>query len=218
MESVVDEMCQQLGLDPLDVRLKNAAEKGTKSCYGPTFNAIGLVATLEAAKAHPHYTAPLGKTRAGACPAASGSTSAANLGVADRQHRWHGSVTEGNPDIGGSRASISLMAAEELGIAYENVRTIVADTDSLGYNEMTDGSRVTFAVGLATIKAARDAIKKMCGRAARMWGIDDDAVDWIDGAAVPAGPNAGKFPPMSMAEIAAIVASDRRADCRAITR
>ncbi|OIQ71553.1 4-hydroxybenzoyl-CoA reductase subunit alpha [mine drainage metagenome] len=113
-------------------------------------------------------------------------------------------VTEGNPDIGGSRASISLMAAEELGIPYDRIRTIIADTASLGHNDVTDGSRVTFSVGLATIKAAQDAIKKMCGRAAKIWGIDEEAVEWIDGAAVPAGPNAGKFPPMSLAEIAAV--------------
>ena len=113
-------------------------------------------------------------------------------------------VTEGNPDIGGSRASISLMAAEELGIGYDKVRTIIADTSTLGYNDVTDGSRVTFSVGLATIKAARDAIGKMCARAAKIWGIDEDAVEWRDGAAHPAGPNAGQFPPMTLADIAAV--------------
>lgn len=51
VESVIDELCQKLGLDPLEVRLQNAARKGTKSAYGPTFDEIGLVATLEAAKA-----------------------------------------------------------------------------------------------------------------------------------------------------------------------
>ncbi len=113
-------------------------------------------------------------------------------------------ITEGNPDIGGSRASISLMAAEELGIPYEKVRTIIADTSSLGHSDVTDGSRVTFTVGLATIKAARDAIEKMCSRAARIWGIDEDAVVWEDGAARPSGANAGLFPPMTLAEIAAV--------------
>ena len=44
----------------------------------------------------------------------------------------------------------------------------------------------------------------MCGRAAQIWGIDADAVTWEDGAAVPAGENAGKFPPLSLAEIAAV--------------
>ena len=86
-------------------------------------------------------------------------------------------VSEGNPDIGGSRASMSMMAAEELGIPYEQVRTIVADTGSLGQNEVTDGSRVTFAVGLATIEAARAAKREMCKRAAMVWGIDEDAVN-----------------------------------------
>lgn len=204
VESVVDELCQKLGLDPLTVRLKNAARKGTLSSYGPTFNEIGLVATLEAAKAHPHYTAPLGPNQGRGLSCGFwfnfGGNTCVSLNI-----NTDGTVgvTEGNPDIGGSRASISLMAAEELGIPYENIRTIVADTNSLGYNDVTDGSRVTFAVGLATIKAARDAINKMKSRAALVWGIDGDAVDWVDGAAVPAGPNAGKFPPLTLADIAA---------------
>jgi CO/xanthine dehydrogenase Mo-binding subunit len=204
VESVVDELCQQLDLDPLETRLKNAAKKGTLSSYGPTFDDIGLVATLEAAKKHPHYTAPLGKNQGRGLSAGfwfnfGGNTSVSMTVNTDGTV----SVMEGNPDIGGSRASISLMAAEELGIGYDDVRTVVADTASLGHNDITDGSRVTFAVGLATIRAARDVIGKMCHRAAQIWGIDDDAVDWVDGAAVPAGPNAGKFPPMTLAEIAA---------------
>ncbi|MGB7269542.1 MAG: xanthine dehydrogenase family protein molybdopterin-binding subunit [Albidovulum sp.] len=205
VESVVDELCQKLKLDPLDTRLKNAAREGTKSSYGPTFEAIGLVATLEAAKAHPHYSAPLAEGQGRGLSAGFwfnfGGNTCVSLNV-----NTDGTVgiTEGNPDIGGSRASISLMAAEELGIPYEKVRTIIADTSALGHNDVTDGSRVTFAVGLATIKAAQDAIKKMCSRAAKIWEIDEEAVDWVDGAAVPAGPNAGKFPPMTLAEIAAV--------------
>ena len=207
VESVVDELCQHFGLDPLAVRLLNAADKGTKSSYGPTFDQIGLKATLEAAQAHPHYTAPLGPNQGRGLSCGFwfnfGGNTCVSLNV-----NTDGTVgvTEGNPDIGGSRASISLMAAEELGIPYEKIRTIVADTSSLGYNDVTDGSRVTFAVGLATIKAARDAIRKMCSRAAKIWGIDEEAVEWVDGAAVPAGPNAGKFPPMTLAEIAAVSA------------
>ena len=207
VESVVDELCQELGLDPLKVRLLNAARKGTKSSYGPTFDDIGLVATLEAATRHPHYTAPLGPNQGRGLSCGFwfnfGGNTCVSLNV-----NTDGTVgvTEGNPDIGGSRASISLMAAEELGIPYEKVRTFVADTASLGYNDVTDGSRVTFAVGLATIKAARAAIRNMCARAAKIWGIDEEAVEWIDGAACPAGPNAGKFPPMTLAEIAAVSA------------
>jgi CO/xanthine dehydrogenase Mo-binding subunit len=207
VESVVDEFCQHFGLDPLDVRLMNAAKKGTRSSYGPTFDEIGLIATLEAAKAHPHYTAPLGPNQGRGLSCGFwfnfGGNTCVTLNV---NSDGTIGVTEGNPDIGGSRASISLMAAEELGISYDKVRTIVADTNSIGYNDITDGSRVTFSVGLATIQSARNAIKVMCARAAKIWGIDEDAVIWEDGAAKPSGPNAGDFEPMTLAEIAAVSA------------
>jgi CO/xanthine dehydrogenase Mo-binding subunit len=205
VESVVDELCQELGLDPLDVRLLNAARKGTKSAYGPTFNEIGLVATLEAAKAHPHYSAPLGPNQGRGLSCGFwfnfGGNTCVSLNI--NEDGTIG-VVEGNPDIGGSRASISMMAAEELGVPYDKVRTVIADTTALGFNDVTDGSRVTFAVGLATIEAARAAIREMCRRAAKIWGIDEEAVLWQDGCAVPAGPNAGTHPPMTLAEIAAV--------------
>jgi CO/xanthine dehydrogenase Mo-binding subunit len=59
VESVIDELAKRLKLDPIEFRLKNAAKEGTKAAYGPKFGPIGLVQTLEAARAHPHYTAPL---------------------------------------------------------------------------------------------------------------------------------------------------------------
>ncbi|SLN09714.1 4-hydroxybenzoyl-CoA reductase subunit alpha [Roseovarius gaetbuli] len=208
VESAVDELAKGFGLDPLEVRLKNAAREGTVASYGPTFPAIGLEATLEAARAHPHWTAPLGENqgRGVACGFwfNFGGDTCVTLNVTP-----DGTVTvsEGNPDIGGSRASMTMMAAEELGIPYTQVRTIIADTGSLGQNEVTDGSRVTFAVGLATIEAARNAKREMCKRAAMVWGIDEEAVEWVDGAARPAGPNAGKHDPMTLKEIAAIASN-----------
>ncbi|MBC7132756.1 MAG: xanthine dehydrogenase family protein molybdopterin-binding subunit [Roseovarius sp.] len=205
IESAIDELAHGFGLDPLEVRLMNGADEGTKSSYGPTYPAIGLKATLEAAKSHPHWTAPLGKNqgRGVACGFwfNFGGDTSVSLSVTP-----DGTVTltEGNPDIGGSRAAMTMMAAEELGIPYDQVRTVIADTGALGQNEVTHGSRVTFSVGLATIAAARAAKAEMCRRAARVWGIDPDAVEWEDGAARPAGPNAGKFPPMTIRDIAAI--------------
>lgn len=204
VESVIDELVRKLKLDPLEVRQKNASKEGSRASYGPTFGAIGLRATLDAAKAHPHYSAPLGPNqgRGVACGFwfNFGGETCVSLNV-----NSDGTVAlvVGNPDIGGSRASMSIMAAEELGIPYEHVRTTIADTGSLGFNAVTDGSRVTFAAGMATIKAARDAIRKLCARAAKIWGIPEDAVEWVDGQARPAGKNAGDFEPLSFAELAA---------------
>jgi CO/xanthine dehydrogenase Mo-binding subunit len=208
VESVIQELANKLAVDPIELRLKNAAREGTKSSYGPTFGRIGLVETLEAARKHPHYKAKLGKHqgRGVACGFwfNFGGNTCVSLNI-----NVDGTVAlaVGTPDIGGSRASMCMMAAEELGISYENVRTVVADTSSLGYNDVTDGSRVTFSSGLATISAARDAIRKLCARAAELWGIPPDAVRWENGLAKPAGANAGKFEPMSLKEIAAQAAN-----------
>jgi CO/xanthine dehydrogenase Mo-binding subunit len=92
-------------------------------------------------------------------------------------------VISGNPDIGGSRASLAMMAAEELGIDYSSVSSIVADTDSIGYNDLTGGSRVTFATGMAVVEAARDVVGKLRARAAAIFEVDPDRVVWVDGEA-----------------------------------
>ncbi len=204
VESVIDELCNKLGLDPIDVRLKNAAKEGTKASYGPRYDRIGLVESLEAAKAHPHYAAPLepGQGRGVSCGFwfnHGGETSVSLALSMDGSAQ----LMVGTPDIGGSRASMALMAAEVLGIPYENIRATVADTATLGYNDVSHGSRVTYASGLATIKAAQHAVEQLCERAAAKWGIPTDAVKWEDGCAVPSGPNAGDFDPRPLADITA---------------
>ncbi|CUK09787.1 4-hydroxybenzoyl-CoA reductase subunit alpha [Ruegeria denitrificans] len=204
VESVIDELCKKLGLDPVDVRLKNAAHEGTKASYGPTYERIGLVETLEAAKAHPHYSAPLkpGQGRGISCGFwfNHGGETSVSLALSED---GSAQLMVGTPDIGGSRASMALMAAEVLGIPYENIRVTIADTATLGYNDVSHGSRVTYASGLATIKAAKHAVEKLCERAAASWGIPADAVKWENGCAIPSGPNAGDFDPRPLADITA---------------
>jgi CO/xanthine dehydrogenase Mo-binding subunit len=208
VESTMDELAKKIGMDALELRIKNAAKEGTKSSYGPTYGPIGIGPTLEAAKNHPQMKAPLGKNqgRGVACGFwfNFGGQTCTTINInADGT----AVLSVGTIDVGGSRASMCLMAAEELGIAYEKVRCIVADTSSLGFNDMSDGSRVTFSSGMATVIAARNAKKVLCKRAAKMWNIPEDAVEWVDGHARPAGQNAGNFPPMSLKEIAAAAAN-----------
>ena len=205
VESVVDELAEILGIDPIDLRMKNAVKEGSKSAYGPTFGPIGMLESLEAVRAHKNYRIPLGKNQArgiatGFWPNYGGQTSV-NLTV-----NTDGTVMLllGTPDIGGSRASMCLMAAEELGIPYQQVRAIIADTNALGFNDTTGGSRVTHSSGMATIDAAREVIAKMRDRVARIWDIDPEAVVWENGCARPSGANAGNFEPMPFKGIAAI--------------
>src|ERR687891_341978 len=203
VECVMDELAKKLGMDPVDFRLKNAAREGTHAAYGPKFGPIGLIATLEAIKGHEHYRAPLGPNQGRGVASGfwfniGGETSASiNLNE-------DGTVTlmAGTPDIGGSRASMCLMAAEELGIDYDDVRPIIADTSSLGYTFLTGGSRATFSNGVAVKEAAQQVIRQACARAAKIWDVPEDAVKWDDGHARPASSNVGDFEPLSLADIA----------------
>jgi CO/xanthine dehydrogenase Mo-binding subunit len=111
-------------------------------------------------------------------------------------------VATGSVDVGGSRASMALMAAETFGVPYEQVRAIVADTASVGYTHVTGGSRVTFATGMAVVDASKKLVDDLRGRAAMIWGVDPEGVVWEDGHAKPASSNVGDFPPMSLREIA----------------
>ncbi|MDR2856343.1 MAG: xanthine dehydrogenase family protein molybdopterin-binding subunit [Novosphingobium sp.] len=185
VESAMDELARRLGIDPIDIRLRNIARPGDTGGMGMPHGAIGYAETLEAAKAHPHYSAPLGPNQARGVACGSwgnyGGPSTAAVSVAE-----DGSilVTEGNPDIGGSRASMAIMAAETLGIAYEKVRVVVADTSSIGYSMGTGGSRTTFATGKAVIQAAEAVIAILRERAAKQWNVAAGEVQWGGGEAV----------------------------------
>jgi len=203
VESALDELSTKLRMDPLALRQKNAAKNGTKTHYGPTHANIGFEQVLAVAAEHPHWKAPLkpGHGRGLACGFwfNIGGESTATVHVNE-----DGSVTiaTGSPDIGGSRASMAMMVAEVLGVDVARVRATVADTASIGFTHLTGGSRVTFATGMAATQAAERVVDELKKRAAMIWEISPDAVEWKDGQAVPAGTNAGAFEPLDLAAIA----------------
>ena len=204
VESVIDELARELDIDPIEFRLKNAAREGTRAAYGPTFRRIGFEETLRAAVAHPHYAAGRNRRRGRGVACGFwfnvGGESSAHVNV---NEDGTVAVTTGHPDIGGSRASMVNIVAETLGIHYRNVSAQVGDTSTIGYSATTGGSRVTFSAGTAVSQAADQVVRQLRERAAMLWDIDPDAVDWTNGHAHPAGANAGDFEPLSLAELAA---------------
>jgi CO/xanthine dehydrogenase Mo-binding subunit len=183
-ETVLDELARKLEIDPIDLRIKNAVRKGVHAIYGPRFREIGFVETLEAARAHPHYKAPLKENQGRGVASGfwfnGGMQSSA---VVNLNEDGSATVLSGNPDIGGSRASLALMAAEELEIDVKKIQPVVADTETIGYNDLTGGSRVTFATGMAVIEAARDVVRQLRERAAKTWEVDVESVEWREGTA-----------------------------------
>ena len=203
VESTLDIVAKSIGMNPLEFRLKNAAAIGTRMVYGPKLAHGGYIETVQALLDHPGYKAPLGPNQGRG--AASGywfngaGDSGANVVV-----NADGTVTiaTGSPDIGGSRASMAIMAAETLGIDYGLIQSNVVDTETVPYCHVTGGSRVTYATGLAVIGACRKVIDDMRARAALIWDVDVDAIVWEDGHAKPASSNVGDFEPLSFKEIA----------------
>jgi xanthine dehydrogenase molybdenum-binding subunit len=182
-ESVVNELADKLGMDSIEFRLLNGASQGSRRVDGPVFPAIGMTEVLNAMKSHPHYSAPLEGPNRGRGVAIGwwmngGGPSSVTINVhADGRC----SLVEGSPDIGGSRTSISMQAAEVLGIPAEDFTPMIVSTDEVGFTAGTGGSRVTFATGMAAHDAAQDVKGQMVNRAALIWDVDADSVELADG-------------------------------------
>jgi CO/xanthine dehydrogenase Mo-binding subunit len=192
-ETVLDEICEALGMDPLAFRLLNAAREGDRSAGGVPFNRIGFVETLQAAMDHPHYAAslaaprlrcrsldpPLGapgrterpKVPPGPCALALG-TMGQSSASASLNPDGTISLVEGSVDIGGTRASIAMQLAETLGLAMDDIRPVVGDTDAVGYTEGTYGSRTTYATGWAAYELGLSLRRQMIERLADLWELN----------------------------------------------
>jgi CO/xanthine dehydrogenase Mo-binding subunit len=203
VECVLDEVAEALKMDPLEFRRLNGAKQGTKASHGPVYPRIGYLETVEAAMNSAHYKSPLGKNQGRGVASGfwfnAGGESSAQVNITEDGNVV---VTTGHPDIGGSRAAIANICAELLGIDYRRVSVIIGDTQTIGFSNLTGGSRVLFASAMVVTEATEKVISTMRQRAAKIWEIDPDAVKWEDGAALPAGDNAGKFQPLTLRELA----------------
>ena len=183
VECAMDELAEELQLDPMDFRLKNAVSEGDRMPNGVAHARFGCVELEEAMKNHPHYTAPLGGPNQGrgvavAFRAQGGQVSSATINVNSNGTL---NLITGSVDIGGTRTATAMQVAEILGIDSEDINPAVADTDSVGYTGGTGGSRTAFDTGLAGIAAAEEVIGRMKGRAALLWEVQEEDVEFSDG-------------------------------------
>ncbi len=185
-ETVLDQIARKINIDPIELRLLNAVEEGAKnhSTFIGTFQRIGFKETLEAIRKHPNYQIPLGPNQGRGIASgfwfniAESSSATVNL-----TEDGKAVVITGSPDIGGSRASMALMAAEELGIDVNLIQPLVGDTEAVGFTDVTEGSRATFATGMAVVRACQKLITQLKDRAAIMWDCTAEDVEWREGSA-----------------------------------
>ena len=187
-ETVVDEISEQLGMDPLDFRVKNGAKEGTRRADGPVHPRIGCIETTEAALNSEHYRSDLeksanGKVRGRGVASGywfnfNGGRSAISVSI-----NPDGTINmlEGSTDIGGSRASIAMQLAETIGLEATDIKPYVVDTDSIGYTDVTGGSRTTFGTGYAAHATGLALIREIKERASKLWDVPADAIDFADG-------------------------------------
>lgn len=202
-EAILDEIAEKLGIDPWELRLRNALAADKPTIYGAKIGDAGIQECIDSVRYHDNAKAELGPNQGrGIAIGYWGNAGGESSGQLHINEDGTALVITGHPDIGGSRAAMVNIVAEKLGIDYRHVQAQIGDTNNIGISAVTGGSRVTFASGIVVSEATDNVIAILKGRAAKMWGIDAEAVEWRDGAAHPAGQNAGEFEPLTLPDIA----------------
>ena len=190
LESVIDEVAEEIGRDPLELRLQNVSRAGDPMPDGVLLPSVSLVDVLERVKSHPCWTSPLtgpnqGRGLAiGMWTMPGGTTSCHVILNSD------GSVTLvlGTVDLSATRTSLAMIAAEALGLDLADIRVVTGDTDTVAYSDASAGDRVTFLTSSAVRAASLDLLEALKRRVAGEFQVlpADVVYDrkrfWVDGA------------------------------------
>ncbi len=186
IESHMDMMAQELGLDPLEVRLRNAVEEGDPLPSGQPYPRIGLKQCLEA----------IGKSQIWRQRAA--SEKSPNRGVGVAVGAFMGglqpasaivclnsdgtiNVTVGSADITGVNTTFAQIAAEVLNVPLSMISVTTGDTKTAPYAGMSAGSKTTYTVGRAVKEAAEDARRQILEIASSRLDCPPDELELADG-------------------------------------
>jgi xanthine dehydrogenase molybdenum-binding subunit len=192
VESQMDEIAEELGIDPFELRLQNACQEGDVLGSGITITSCGFSECVKQSVAVSGWKEKRGKRKAlgigmagfihvggGTITAHGGQFSSAFIKV-----EYDGSVDlmTGVPDVGqGSDTVLALIAAEELGLRVEDVRVHAGDTDICPPTIGVRGSRETFMAGNAVKLAANQAKLQLVKRAASMLNVGEEELDAAEG-------------------------------------
>jgi CO/xanthine dehydrogenase Mo-binding subunit len=162
LESAMDELARRLEMDPVELRLRNAAREGDPRPDGQAWPRIGLVECLEAARCHPLYTEPVGEHE-GVGVAAGGWGGGREPAAAACRVEPDGSLVLqlGSVDISGTDTTLAMIAAETFGVPLERVSVETGDTATAPYAGVAGGSKIIYTVGPAVQQAAADARRQL---------------------------------------------------------
>ncbi len=184
LESLLDELAKELGLDPIELRLRNAVEEGDIGVSGTPFPVIGVREVLDRIKQHPLW--------------ASRDSLPENEGIGFAAGHWPGglepaaavcrvnsdgtmTVVTSAVDMSGVNTGFAVVAAAAFGLSPEQVRVVSTDTSSGPYAGGSGGSKVTYTVGAAVLRAAESARQKVLAAASQELEIAPDDLEVVDG-------------------------------------
>ena len=182
IECAMDMLAEKLGMDPLELRLKNAVREGDLDHEGKPWDRIGFVEVLEEARRHPLYTASAGEGEAVGV-AAGYWNGAHGAAVAGCRVEPDGTFTLqiGSVDISGSSTSLALVAAESLGVPLERISVELGDSATAPVAPGSGGSAITASVSPAVRLAALDARRQLLEAASEKLEAAPEDLELADG-------------------------------------
>lgn len=222
-EIQMEMMAEQLGLDPLEVRLKNAIRAPHETVNGVIVKSCGMEEGLKTLRESPAWRAR-GERRAQAGPIAKGvgiSGTSYKGGARQRGHQSCGAVVRlcedgtvnyltGATDCGqGSDTVLVQLVAEELGLGLDDVAIRRVDTAVTPCDPGSYGSRVTILAGKAAQNAAREVKTQLAKFAAEMWGVAEERIVFSGGTVYADGHPEMALPFRKLAQAACYSASGK---------
>jgi len=179
IESAIDDLAEMLGLDPLEFRLQNCAEEGDLRPNGGAWPRIGLRETLQALKDHPAWQnrTPTTGIAIGGWPGGIEPATA----ICRLDHDGKLTVVVGSADISGVNTGFQSIAAEIIGVEASDLNVAGADTANAPYAGASGGSKVTYTVGAAVMKAAEDAKMQIMSIAGQHLEANPEDLEIVDG-------------------------------------
>ena len=185
LESSLDDLARRLGIDPLELRLKNAARPGDPMVHRAPWPSMGMTEVLQALHEHPIWQDREQARAAGRGVGIAiggwpgGTEPAASSCSIERDGTLH--VHIGSVDLTGTDTSLAILAAEAFGVDADRVRIISGDTDSVPYAGASGGSKTIYTVGPAVMQAAKEARQQALALAAEMFEADVADLEIVNG-------------------------------------
>ena len=179
VESHMDMMAKEMGLDPYEFRLRNVLQEGDASPVGDKWLNIRAGDTLRRAAEASRWDSSKKKPFTGRGMAISDLPQGTGRSTArvEMNEQGKAALLMALWDTGtGAHTILRQVVAEELSISVEDVRIVVQDTDAVPFDSGSGGSRVTYTAGQAALGAAREVRNKLTAMAAELYGCPEDRI------------------------------------------